>query len=95
MNECFQNSIFPDSIKKRFASATASTRPIYKIKFLPEHYPKAAPEYDRTERDFIIGGTDFPSSLPTGRATKGYIAYDVVGRRMTYLKDTWHAFDTQ
>lgn len=94
MKDCFRDSKFPKSIKQRFALATMPNCPIYKLKFLPEHYPKTTPECDRMERDFIVGGTDFFSPSPTGRATKNYIAYDVMGKRIIYLKDTWRTLDT-
>lgn len=41
---------------------------------------------------FIVGRCYFASSSPTGRGTKGYIAYDICGRRLVFLKDCWRSY---
>ncbi|CCM06270.1 uncharacterized protein FIBRA_08520 [Fibroporia radiculosa] len=38
---------------------------------------------------FLIGKATFISSSPTGRATKGFVAFDMHLRRLVFLKDVW------
>ena len=42
--------------------------------------------------DFIVGRRHFASSSPTGRGTKCYIAYDMSGKRLVFLKDYWRSY---
>ncbi|EPS95907.1 hypothetical protein FOMPIDRAFT_100056 [Fomitopsis schrenkii] len=44
------------------------------------------------ELSFVVGRCYFASSSPTGRCTKGYIAYDICGRRLVFLKDYWRSY---
>ncbi|TFY67989.1 hypothetical protein EVJ58_g1287 [Rhodofomes roseus] len=51
---------------------------------------------DDTERPtdgeyFIVGRRHFATDSPTGRGTRGYIAYDVSRKRLVFLKDYWRA----
>ncbi|EPS95080.1 hypothetical protein FOMPIDRAFT_1133186, partial [Fomitopsis schrenkii] len=41
---------------------------------------------------FVVGRCYFASNCATGRCTKGYIAYDVCGRRLVFLKDCWRSY---
>lgn len=41
---------------------------------------------------FIVGRRHFASSSPTGRGTKCYIAYDMSGKRLVFLKDYWRSY---
>lgn len=38
---------------------------------------------------FLIGKPRTTSHSPTGRATRGYVAYDVSTKRLVFLKNTW------
>ncbi|KAL6300807.1 hypothetical protein BKA93DRAFT_752437 [Sparassis latifolia] len=40
-------------------------------------------------RYFLIGRPRFAAHSPTGRATRGYVAYDMETGRLAFLKDTW------
>ncbi|GBE87345.1 predicted protein [Sparassis crispa] len=40
-------------------------------------------------RYFLIGRPRFAAHSPTGRATRGYVAYDMETERLAFLKDTW------
>ncbi|KAH9835418.1 uncharacterized protein C8Q71DRAFT_119192 [Rhodofomes roseus] len=40
---------------------------------------------------FIVGRRHFATDSPTGRGTRGYIAYDVSRKRLVFLKDYWRA----
>ncbi|EPQ50681.1 hypothetical protein GLOTRDRAFT_141447 [Gloeophyllum trabeum ATCC 11539] len=40
-------------------------------------------------RYFLVGKPHTPTAGLTGRATRGYIAWDLTGRRLVFLKDCW------
>ena len=44
---------------------------------------------DRIERFFVASSPQWYSHSPTGRGTKGYLAYDVAAGKVVYLKDSW------
>lgn len=77
-------------VRERLRLATTPGHPIYKLEFLPEHYPKGTRgNPHKQSRYFLVGNPDFASPSPTGRATKNYVAYDMFDDRIVYLKDTW------
>ncbi|RPD59322.1 hypothetical protein L226DRAFT_614140 [Lentinus tigrinus ALCF2SS1-7] len=41
------------------------------------------------ERRFLVGKATFVSTRITGRGTRGFVAWDVTGKRFTFLKDAW------
>ncbi|PSR76425.1 hypothetical protein PHLCEN_2v8460 [Hermanssonia centrifuga] len=43
---------------------------------------------------FIVQRPFFETPLPCGRATQGYIAWDVGRRKLVFLKDTWRPVDS-
>ncbi|KZT68417.1 hypothetical protein DAEQUDRAFT_766409 [Daedalea quercina L-15889] len=47
---------------------------------------------DFAKEQFIVGKRYFGSSSPTGRGTKGYVAYDVSRKRLVFLKDCWRSY---
>ena len=51
-------------------------------------------DVDATPSDevcFIIGRHHSATDSPTGRGTRGYIAYDMSHRRLVFLKDYWRS----
>ena len=40
---------------------------------------------------YLVGIHRSGSQSPTGRGTKGYVAYDIDHRRLVFLKDYWYA----
>ena len=40
---------------------------------------------------YLVGIHHSGSPSPTGRGTKGYVAYDIDHRRLVFLKDYWYA----
>lgn len=55
-------------------------RPLLKVSILTE---------DERLRQYIIGVPDAAPHPPIGRGTRGGVAYDIEGKRLVYLKDTW------
>lgn len=47
--------------------------------------------FDKSQA-FLIGMPSFFSYSPTGRATKGFVAYDLLKDKLRYLKDAWRPF---
>ncbi|KAI0696571.1 hypothetical protein C8T65DRAFT_615307 [Cerioporus squamosus] len=41
------------------------------------------------ERRFLVGKATFVAPGMTGRGTRGFVAWDVTGKRFTFLKDAW------
>ncbi|RDX49414.1 hypothetical protein OH76DRAFT_529428 [Lentinus brumalis] len=52
----------------------------------------AAPPPEPKERSFLIGKPHFSSHSLIGRCTRGYIAYDIDGDRLCFLKDYWRPY---
>ncbi|KAL6308013.1 hypothetical protein BKA93DRAFT_31339 [Sparassis latifolia] len=69
--------------------------PIYKIEFkaddvLSETGKTVSPP-STLKRHYLVGRARSSSSSLTGRATRGYVAYDMATQRLAFLKDTWRA----
>ncbi|KAL6310484.1 hypothetical protein BKA93DRAFT_907084, partial [Sparassis latifolia] len=69
--------------------------PIYKIEFkaddvLSKTGNTVSPP-SMSKRHYLVGRARFSSSSLTGRATRGYVAYDLATQRLAFLKDTWRA----
>lgn len=72
--------------------ATAPGWPIYKVKFRAEDFV----EDDRKKDSyFLIGRPRFANHSPMGRATRGYVAYDMTSGKLVFLKDTWRPDSTR
>ncbi|KAI0644187.1 hypothetical protein C8Q79DRAFT_1112190 [Trametes meyenii] len=66
-------------VHRKFAE-TIENWPYYKLKVGPD------------DRIFLVGKPIFKSLAMFGRATRGYIALDVLARRFVFLKDSWRPF---
>ncbi|ETW82607.1 hypothetical protein HETIRDRAFT_314935 [Heterobasidion irregulare TC 32-1] len=44
---------------------------------------------DRREHFFVASHPEWYTNSPTGRGTKGYVAYDIATGKVVYLKDSW------
>lgn len=74
--------------------------PIYKVTCpvvdiaSPEYINEGSADSTQTEqetRTYLIGRYSAGHDSPTGRATRGYIAFELETRRMVFLKDCWRA----
>ncbi|RPD73198.1 hypothetical protein L226DRAFT_536691 [Lentinus tigrinus ALCF2SS1-7] len=54
--------------------------------------PPSQPPVAPTPRSFLIGKAYFSSHSLIGRCTRGYIAYDIDGERLCFLKDYWRPY---
>ncbi|RPD73199.1 hypothetical protein L226DRAFT_614421 [Lentinus tigrinus ALCF2SS1-7] len=54
--------------------------------------PPSQPPVAPTPRSFLIGKAYFSSHSLIGRSTRGYIAYDIDGERLCFLKDYWRPY---
>lgn len=56
-------------------------------------YQLDVPEKDasKSSRPFLVRNPSSYSSSPTGRCTKGFIAYDITEQNFCFLKDSWTA----
>ena len=52
-------------------------------------YDVSVPSLDGPPRRFLIGKPRSGSQQPTGRSSRGYIAFDPEQRRIYFLKDAW------
>ncbi|KAH9841817.1 uncharacterized protein C8Q71DRAFT_701115 [Rhodofomes roseus] len=87
--------------KTQYTATMTAGWPIYKV-LIPEEDVISTAELsegrkDRAdselsegrERGFLVGKPYFMSDSPTGRGTRGYIAYDVAEHRLVFLKEYW------
>ncbi|KAH9944925.1 hypothetical protein B0H21DRAFT_791886 [Amylocystis lapponica] len=79
--------------RKYLAEATKAGWPIYEIKFHPKDFEDDA-AVARKRYSFLVGRPRFARSSVTGRATKGYVAYDTDTKKLVFLKDSWRADDS-
>ena len=56
---------------------------------------KVKVDFDGKSRALIIGRPFWDSGSPCGRATRGYLAYDMVEKRLVFLKDSWRTESTR
>ncbi|GBE81226.1 predicted protein [Sparassis crispa] len=65
--------------------------PIYKIEFKPGDVVDVSGKTASSSRSryYLIGRARSSSYSLTGRATRGYVAYDMTTERLAFLKDTW------
>lgn len=99
-------SKFPDYDPHAFLGPAAGTRrkkkqPMYPVfKFvrdgfresLAEGWPRYKLLVGEHDREFLVAQPRFTATSMFGRGTRGYIAWDVTGKRFVWLKDSWRPF---
>ncbi|GBE81228.1 hypothetical protein SCP_0309550 [Sparassis crispa] len=63
--------------------------PIYKIEFKPSDVVNVPGMSPSSSRYYLVGRARSSSYSLAGRATRGYVAYDMNTERLAFLKDTW------
>lgn len=86
-------------IRTSIATATADGRPLEKVTVNGENLEAAAERWkdkgntasipNTTPRQLLVGRPCVGHHTPTGRGTKGYVAFDLQDRKFVFLKDCW------
>ena len=86
-----------EQLRQWVASSTDRGCPIYKLRVvsqsaIPSPEPSGAEHPgEQTHRDFLVGRPHFSSDSLFGRATRGYIAFDLARKTLCFLKDSWRS----
>lgn len=86
-------------IRSSIAAATAGNWPLEKVTVNGENLEAAAKRWkdkgntasvpEIAPRDLLVGRPYVGHHTPTGRGTKGYVAFDLEDKKFVFLKDCW------